>query len=186
MKGESTTMIERERVEALFSEHDCGDFKWIQPEDIVVAQWVRMKCMYGCRHYGKSAACPPNVPPVAECERLFSEYNEAAIFHFEGGVDKPEDRHKWTKKINGRLLKLERAVFLSGYHKALVLFVDPCNLCEECPDTKADCLNPQNARPAPEGMAVDVFATARRCGFPIQVLDDYSQKMNRYGLLLIE
>jgi hypothetical protein len=35
-------------------------------------------------------------------------------------------------------------------------------------------------------MAVDVFATARQCGFPIQVLEDYSQPMNRYGLLLIE
>jgi len=35
-------------------------------------------------------------------------------------------------------------------------------------------------------MAVDVFSTARRCGYPIQVLTDYDQPMNRYALLLIE
>jgi hypothetical protein len=35
-------------------------------------------------------------------------------------------------------------------------------------------------------MAVDVFATVRQFGFPIQVLADYSQAMNRYAFLLVE
>jgi len=33
---------------------------------------------------------------------------------------------------------------------------------------------------------VDVFATARQCGYPIEVLSDYAQAMNRYAFLLIE
>jgi hypothetical protein len=35
-------------------------------------------------------------------------------------------------------------------------------------------------------MAVDVYATVRQYGYPIEVLRDYSQAMNRYAFLLIE
>ena len=40
-------------MEALFKKHDCLDYKWIKWQDIVVSQWVRMKCMFGCGDYGK-------------------------------------------------------------------------------------------------------------------------------------
>jgi predicted metal-binding protein len=51
---------------------------------------------------------------------------------------------------------------------------------------REDCKNPRLMRPSPEGMAVDVFATVRQFGFPIQVLSDYTQAMNRYAFLLVE
>jgi hypothetical protein len=35
-------------------------------------------------------------------------------------------------------------------------------------------------------MAVDVYETVRKIGYPIDVLYDYSQEMNRYAFLLIE
>jgi len=35
-------------------------------------------------------------------------------------------------------------------------------------------------------MAIDVFATVRKLGYPIEVLKDYSEEMNRYAILLIE
>lgn len=38
----------------------------------------------------------------------------------------------------------------------------------------------------PEGLAVDVFSTARKCGYDINVLTDYGQAMNRFGILLVE
>ncbi len=38
----------------------------------------------------------------------------------------------------------------------------------------------------PEAMAVDVFSTVRRLDFPMEVLSDYSQPMNRYAFLMIE
>ena len=99
-------------MEALFAEHGYTDLKWINPQEIVVAQWVRMKCMSGCSNYGRNASCPPNVPAVPECRRYFDEYNTAVILHFEKVVDRPEDRHPWSKGVNEGLLKLERAVFL--------------------------------------------------------------------------
>jgi predicted metal-binding protein len=76
-------MVNRKQLDALFKMYGYTDFKWIESKDIVVAQWVRMKCMFGCSEYGRNAACPPNVPSTAECQQFFSEYSTAVLFHFE-------------------------------------------------------------------------------------------------------
>jgi predicted metal-binding protein len=170
----------------LFAEHGYDNFKWMGPKDIVVSHWVRMKCMYGCKSYGRNATCPPNVPSVAECQRFFAEYRRAALFHFTKRVEKPGDRHAWSQTVNQKLLQLERAVFLAGYHKSFLLAMDSCAICATCPGTRDACKHPMAARPSPEAMAVDVFATVRRQKYPIGVLPDYDQEMNRYAILLIE
>ncbi len=179
-------MNNQSEFESLFNQSGFADFKWIDPRQIIVAEWVRMKCTYGCKSYGKNATCPPNMPSVLECRRFFEEYQAGVIFHFEKAVEKPEDRHAWSRKTNLELLKLERAVFLAGYQKSFLLFMDSCSLCVECTGRKEDCKNPQSARPSPEAMAIDVFSTVRKYGFPIQVLSDYAQVMNRYAILLFE
>lgn len=179
-------MVDRKRLEEKFRKHKFTDFKWIDPKTIVVCQWVRMKCLYGCDEYGATASCPPNVPSVSECERFFREYREAVVFHLEKKVRRPEDRFAWTRKVNLRLLKLEREIFLSGYEKAFLLFLDSCNICPECPGKREECKAPEMARPTPEAMSVDVFATVHPMGYPIEVLSDYSQKMNRYAFLMIK
>jgi predicted metal-binding protein len=51
-------------LERMFAARGFSDFRWIDPREIVVAEWVRMKCLYGCVEYGKNAACPPNAPSV--------------------------------------------------------------------------------------------------------------------------
>ncbi len=173
-------------LEALFQKHGYGDFKWIDPKQIVVAQWVRIKCEFGCPNYGKNAACPPNTPPVPECRQFFQEYDRAVIFHFQKQFAESQDHHAWSRQVNLALAKLERDVFLSGYLKAFMLFIDPCSLCDECAPRREDCKNPRMRRPSPEAMGVDVFATVRPHGFPIQVLKDYSQPTNRYAFLLVE
>ena len=178
--------VDRKELEKLFKKHGCADYKWIAPDGIVVAQWVRMKCMYGCATYGKNASCPPNVPTVAECRQFFGEYREGAVFHFEKALDQPESRHAWTKKVNRGLLELERNVFLLGYQKAFLLFMDSCDMCAACAGVREECKQPKKARPTPEALAVDVFSTVRQYGYPIEVLADYTQIMNRYAILVIE
>ncbi len=180
-----THMNHREKVTDLIKSFDYSDFKWIDPHQIIVSQWVRTKCMFGCGEFGHNACCPPNTPTVAECERFFQEYSDAVIFRFAKKVDKPEDRHKWSRKVNMELLKLERAVFLSGFERAFLLFMDSCCICNECAGVRNQCSQPRMARPAPEAMAVDVYSTVRRFGFPVEVRTDYSQTMNRYAFLLV-
>ena len=107
IKRTGELMAHREDLEAIFTKHGFTDFKWIDPEKIVVSNWVRMKCKFGCPEYGKAAACPPNTLSVSECKEFFREYKDAVIFHFEKKVDKPEDRHAWTAGINANLTKVE-------------------------------------------------------------------------------
>ncbi|WXG46912.1 MAG: DUF2284 domain-containing protein [Candidatus Atabeyarchaeum deiterrae] len=173
-------------LEEKFLRKGFDDFKWIDPKEIVVSQWVRMKCMFGCWEYGRNASCPPNTPSVSECEKFFQEYNEAAVFHFAKKVAKPEDRHAWSKEVNLKLLELEKEVFLLGYRKAFLLVMDSCGLCEECTGNRQTCKQPKLSRPTSDAMAVDVFATVRSLGYPIEVLRNYSDTMNRYAFLLIE
>jgi predicted metal-binding protein len=176
----------RKILEGIFLKHGYRDFKWIDPKDIVVSQWVRMKCMFGCKSFGKCGACPPNTPSVSECQMFFRGYQKAVVFHFSKRVNKPEDRHAWTRKVNLKLLELERGIFLSGYCKTFLLFMDSCNLCASCSGVRENCKQPKLSRPTPESMAMDVFGTVRKIGYPIEVLSDYREKMNRYAFLFIE
>jgi len=176
----------RPELESLFEKHGYADFKWIEPRDIVVAQWVRLKCAFGCWEYGQNAACPPNVPSVEECRLFFREYSTAAAFHFQARLEDPEDRHAWSREINAGLLEVEREVFLSNHHKAFLLPMDSCGLCKKCVGVREECKSPKLARPTPEAMAMDVYTTVRQYGFPIQVLQHYSETMNRYAFLMVE
>jgi predicted metal-binding protein len=175
-----------EKLDEIFKKHGYRDYKWIDPNKIIVSQWVRMKCMFGCGEYGNNSSCPPNVPSVSECEKFFHEYSMAVIFRFAKKVDKPEDRHKWSTKVNMKLFKLEQEVFLSGYERAFLLFMDSCSLCEDCPGERQKCKEPRSARPSPEALAVDVYSTVKQYSFPIEVLTDYSQEMNRYAFLMVK
>ncbi len=179
-------MVEREPLEKLFASYEFTDYQWIDPAEIVVAQWVRMKCMFGCGSFGHNASCPPNTLSIAECERFFREFSDAVIFHFHKAIEKPEDRGDYTRAVNKKLIKLERDVFLMGNRKAFMLPTDECRLCAECSGDRKECINPRMARPTAEGMGVDVYATVRKYGFPIQVLKDYSEPTNRYAFLMID
>lgn len=175
----------KKELDTLIQTHGYEDYQWIDPKKIIVSQWVRMKCMFGCGGYGHRACCPPNVPSVSECERFFKEYTDGIVLHFEKAVKKPQDRYAWTKKVFANLSKLERDVFFAGFEKVFLLSVSGCNLCAECTGTRVECRNPRAARPAPEALAVDVYSTVRQFGFPIAPLSDYHETMNRYAILLV-
>jgi len=174
-----------EEIEGIFHKHGFNDYRWIHPKDIVVSNWVRMKCAYGCPDYGRGASCPPNTPSVTECRDFFDEYSDIAIFHFPIEVSRPENRHDIVTETDRKLLGLEKEVFLSGHVKTFLLFAGSCKLCKECTSSRKDCKNPELSRPTSEALAVDVFSTARAAGFPIEVLKDYSETMNRYAFLLV-
>ena len=183
---DSIEMPNRNRIEELCRKHGFEEFRWLPAADIVVAQWVRMKCHFGCDEYGTSVTCPPNLPPISECERLIKEYSESLIFHFPKTVGNTEERMAWSREVDTRLIALERDVFLGGYYKTFALIMCSCPVCKDCVAKPEDCRHPGSARPMPEGMGIDVFATARSVGYPVEVLTDQSQKMNRFAILLIE
>jgi len=174
------------QIEKLARTHGLEDFKWMDPRTIIPRHWVREKCIYGCPRYGQKACCPPEVPPVEECKAFFGEYRFGLFYRIIKKFGDPKERFRWARGVNRGVFALEREVFLSGFYKAFAFTAAPCNLCEQCKNTKRECRNPLISRPTLEAFGVDVYATARKMGYPIQVAKGYEEVTNRYGLLLVE
>jgi predicted metal-binding protein len=149
------------------------DAKLIAASSVVTAPWVRMKCQFGCSGYNAGLCCPPYTPTPQQTQEVIDSYTRALLIH--GRLD-PE-----TTRIAAQL---EREIFLSGFHKALAFGAGPCRLCSPCNLEK--CIHPADARPSMEACGMDVYATARANGFPIEVLRDRSCERNTYGLVLID
>jgi len=175
----------RRLVENTLQAHEVTDFRWVDPARIVTAQWVRMKCMFGCGSYGHRACCPPNTPSVGECERFLREYAEAVLLHVVTRFASPKDRVRWNNRVNRSLSEVERELFVAGLERVFLLPPATCCLCGTCTGERSQCAHPLSARPSPEAMAVDVYSTARRFGYPIAVRQAPTEEQNRYGILLI-
>jgi len=151
----------------------AADAKVISPASIVTAPWVRLKCQFGCGGYNSSLCCPPYSPTPKETREVIDSYNRAILVHCKRGVN--------VKKL---VADLEREVFLSGFYKAFGLGSGPCRLCDKC--TFEQCIHPREARPSMEASGIDVYATARGNGFPIEVVKDRSCDQNYYGVILVD
>jgi predicted metal-binding protein len=49
-------MADQPLLQKMFMSHGFRDFRWINPAEIVVAKWVRMKCTFGCDSYGRNVS----------------------------------------------------------------------------------------------------------------------------------
>jgi predicted metal-binding protein len=185
MPENTLTQKARRKIGSLLTAHGVDDFVWIDPRRIITAQWVRLKCMYGCASYGRKACCPPNTPTVAECERFLREYRDAVLFRIVAQFRKAEGRLPWNRQISSRLSRLERDIFVSGHERVFLLSPAGCALCAKCSGQRETCVLPASARPTPEAMAIDVYSTVRRFGYPIAVRRTVTDEQNRYGFLLI-
>jgi predicted metal-binding protein len=83
---------------------------------------------------------------------------------------------------------LERDIFLAGCYKAFLLQFGSCEFCKDCTaeDTRIKCINKIMSRPGADAMGIDVYKTARNVGYPIQVVKDRADAMDRYAFLLID
>ncbi len=178
-------MVDRQRIEAMAAKRGLSDFRWIDPKAIVTAQWVRVKCEFGCPDYGLGA-CPPNTPSVADCGRFFREYETALLFRLGVEANKEAYPAAWSKEMTAKLLEVERETFLSGHQKTFLLNQTCCAACADCPGTRVECVDKAAARPSPEAFAVDVYSTVRNAGFDVHVIADNPSVINRFAILLIE
>lgn len=150
---------------------------------VIVAEWVRMKCRYGCDGYGMGHLCPPRTPAPEEMRRMLSSYSDALIFTFEkirGG-----SRHRKQREHRQLVFDLERMFFLDGYVKAFGMGCGPCTICGSC-DMDEPCKRPDVARPAMEACGIDVYQTVRNAGLQMSVVQECSDPMTMVGLILIE
>jgi predicted metal-binding protein len=151
----------------------------IDPRSVVTADWVRMKCQFGCTGFGLNLCCPPHTPTPDITRKVIDSYEKAILLH------RRLKKGERSKPLNEIMVRLEIEIFLDGSYKAWSMGAGPCRLCKEC-DLTAPCKHGYEARPSMEACGIDVFRTARDNGFPIQVVRTHEEGRNIFGLILVE
>jgi predicted metal-binding protein len=123
---------------------------------------------------------PPHVHPLLAVEIAEEETREVIACYKYAILVHCKDVGSSTAIV----CEMERRIFLSGFYKAFGLGNGPCQLCVRC-NTKR-CIRTEQAHPSMEACGIDVYATVRANGYPIEVVKDASDVANYYGLVLIE
>lgn len=164
-------------------ERGADGAKVIEPATVATAEWVRLKCQFGCPGFGRSHCCPPHTPTPEVTRRAIDSYQKAILLHRR--IPDGRKRREETKPFNEMIVRLEIDIFLDGYYKALSMTSGPCRLCKEC-DLNSPCKYGMEARPSMEACGVDVYKTARGNGFSIRVVRTPEEEQNIFGLILVE
>ena len=179
------TALDAGAVEALY----------IDAEDIVVDERVRLKCLVPlCRHYG-DLVCPPNVPTPAEFRNYLKSYRFGLLLSTEyDNPPKPdslEDSEAVSKEIRKKsydlseiLLKIEAVALQKRYRFAAGFTGGSCHYCDSCVKTGHECKTPYRARPSMEAVGVDVVKTLGNVGMALEF--PVSNKVKWWGLLLAD
>lgn len=155
--------------------------KIIDPESVVVSDWVRLKCQYGCGGYGQSLTCPPYSPTPDYTRKMLGQYSKGLLMQVTSiSFDTNTDF-----RLERIVADLEREIFLDGYYKVFGMAAGPCSLCKTC-DTDKSCQHPHEARPAMEACGIDVYATARNNGFELKVVTSEDEPCSFLSLIMIE
>ena len=77
----------------------------IDPKSIHVANWVRLKCQYGCGGFGKFLTCPPYSPTPEETRKILSEYSTAILLQIP--EIEPDVKSKIWRKFKKTAVDLE-------------------------------------------------------------------------------
>lgn len=187
-------------LKRLAKDSGASAFVRMDTSKVVTASWVRLRCQFGCKHYGERLTCPPYSPTPEDTRKVLDEFKTAFLIKYDGflGLDAypPQSLTNAVKKVSLKIcdtgFEMERQAFLSGYYKAFVYGAHRCYRCEVCAleEGKTKCKFPVNARPSMESAGIDVFATAKNAGINMQVIKDKKvlapEMMPTFMLLLLE
>jgi hypothetical protein len=84
--------------------------KIIDTETVVVADWVRWKCQYGCPLFEKDPFHPPWAPDAASTKKVLGEYTRAILLNGPNG-----------QTLTEAAVRLEGEAYQRGYYKAFAL-----------------------------------------------------------------
>lgn len=191
-------------IEELRSIHP--DLRKIQASQVIIANWVRFKCRYGCPGYGKHLCCPPFAPSPDETRRVLAEYQVAVLAKFQAkpdpNVDVKRTHHRlWSPvmQMHKTVFEMERRAFLSGCYKAFGMYALPCTLCETCVveekiesgdeislQDSIKCRHKDMMRPSMEACGIDVFQTIKNAGYETRVLNEYHDQIEIFGMILLD
>jgi predicted metal-binding protein len=157
--------------------------------EIIVAEWVHLKCRYGCNKYNTNWCCPPATPNPDKVRKILNEYTQALLLV---GRKKCPDFYRNNKRKRAMQVKcwkgtvsLERMLFLTGYYKAFSLVGECCALCLTCAYPE-DCRFSQEKRPSVESFSIDVIGTLNNVGIEASVAGNADDTFSYYAIILLE
>ncbi len=158
-------------------------------DNIIIAQWVNLKCRYGCSQYKGNWSCPPATPDFNEVKNILSEYSTALMligsqnrndFYKDSNRNRTDQVKYWKSTVS-----LERMLFLKGYDKAFSLVSGACSLCKKCAYPDA-CLFPMEKRPTVESFCIDIVGTLKSLGIDIKVAMELHETFKYYSIILLD
>lgn len=158
-------------------------------DKINVAEWVHLKCRYGCSNYNTNWCCPPATPSPDKVRSILAEYKKALLlvgskscsdFYRNNGRKRSSQVRCWKGTLS-----LERMLFLEGYYKTFSLVGECCALCKECAFPES-CRFPQEKRPSVESFSIDVIGTLKNLGTTSKVASNITETFTYYGIILLE
>lgn len=158
-------------------------------DEIVVGEWVNLKCQYGCSQFNRSWCCPPVTPDLEKARRILGEYDEALLIV--GTQEFPEFYHnnhrKRAKQVRywKGIVSLERMLFLKGFYKAFSLVGMTCALCKTC-SYPEPCVFPQDKRPTVESFSIDLISTLKRFDLASPIANHRKMVFNNYSIILLQ
>jgi predicted metal-binding protein len=150
--------------------------------NIKTAEWVRLKCQFGCDGYGNGRCCPPRTPTPEQMKRVLADFRRALIYSY---TCSPSEYRPKRRRMRKLVAELERAAFLDGHYKAFGLGDGPCRFCRDC-NLTGDCRHPELARPSMESCGIDVYATAGNSGIKLEVATRRNGPSKHINLILID
>ena len=156
---------------------------FINPEDIIFEENVKMNCFY-CGRYGNNWRCPPNLPNI-NYPKMFSEFDEglfvALTYDIVDKVSYEEIRSESSVTLHKLILTLEKWMWNHNASNAISFIAGSCKLCRGgCGKDK--CNNPYMSRSPLEATGVNVIKSAHKAGIDVRFPTE--NKMIRIGLLL--
>ena len=143
----------------------------VTPEDIVFDGRTVLKCMFGCKDWGKGCTCPSRYGflPLKKFRKLLKKYKTVLIIH---------SRDK--KNAQKASFAVETEAYLDG--DALVFSTSDCAICEDCAGRNDQpCRNVTMARPSFHSVGIDVFKTVNKLGLPLKALRSEDEEQNWYA-----
>jgi predicted metal-binding protein len=192
--SEKTLRADLERYQELALELGASAAAIIPASDVIIDERVRLKCTVPrCLRAGESPNCPPYAPDVDLVRRAVIRYSWAILVRCDvvpiedyapgRGKTKEEKRRvlSFHQKSGEVVTALERQAYKDGYHLAMGFGGGSCKdyLCKGMICQYLDsgrCRFPHQARPAMEGVGIDVLDLINKAGWEAYaLLDDLSR-----------
>ena len=188
----SNNNISEQLLQKLLADNSNSGLERIIPfpvEKIDVAEWVRLKCQFGCSLYGSNWCCPPASPAMERTDAIIREYSLALLlvgsrrckdFYLSNARRRAAQVRTWKEVVT-----IERKLFLEGYDKAISLVSGACALCRKCTYPEA-CRFPKERRPPIEAFSIDLIGTLKNLGIATPVAQQTVDTFQYYAIILLQ